>query len=183
MAGLFLVRRFSHRNPETPAPVACLSQLSGLLLSGLPSTHLESAQRGETGPRVNSQKRRALSPVENFGGRVPAAHKRALDCYAVSLQLRCKVTSKRGPVQGFAQTRMMSSKEIVFAPADGLEPGMMAEMVLDWPPGLDDHRLQLVLQVTVGTQDGEAEARISSYQFRTAGSTQTAQSAESAGAA
>jgi hypothetical protein len=79
---------------------------------------------------------------------------------------------------------MMSSKEIVFAPADGLEPGMMAEMVFDWPPGLDDHRLQLVLQVTVtGTQDGEAEARISSYQFRTAGSTQTAQSAESAGAA
>jgi hypothetical protein len=115
---------------------------------------------------------------------VPTAHERALDRYPVSLWLRYKVTSKRRPVQGFAQTRMMSSKDIVFAPADGLEPGMMAEIVLRWPPSLDDDHLQLVLLVTItGTQDGEAEARILSYQFRAAGSAQTAQSAESAGAA
>jgi hypothetical protein len=64
---------------------------------------------------------------------------------------------------------MMSSKEIVFAPADGLERGMMAEIVLDWPPSLNDDDLQLVLKVTVtGTQDGEAEARILSHHFRSA---------------
>jgi hypothetical protein len=79
---------------------------------------------------------------------------------------------------------MMSSKDIVFAPADGLEPGMMGEIVLGWPPRLDDDYMQLVLQVTItGTQDSEAEARIVSYQFRSAGSVRTSQSAESGGAA
>ena len=61
---------------------------------------------------------------------------------------------------------------------------MIAQIVLGWPTRLDDDHLQLVLQVTItGTQDGEAEAGIVSYQFRSAGSAQTAQSAESAGAA
>ena len=79
---------------------------------------------------------------------------------------------------------MMSSKDIVFAPADGLEAGTKAKIVLAWPPRLDDDHLQLLLQVIItGTQDGEAEACILSYHFRTAGSAQTAQSAESAGAA
>jgi hypothetical protein len=115
---------------------------------------------------------------------VRLAHEKALDRYPVSLQLRYKVTSKRGSAQGFAQTRMMGSQEIVFAPADGLEPGMMGEIVLDWPPSLNGDHLELVLKVTVtGTQDGEAEARIVSYQFRTAGLAPTAQSVESAGAA
>jgi hypothetical protein len=61
---------------------------------------------------------------------------------------------------------------------------MIAQIVLGWPPRLDDDHFQLVLQVTItGTQDGEAEGRIVSYQFRTAGLAQTAQSAESTGAA
>ena len=61
---------------------------------------------------------------------------------------------------------------------------MMGEIVLGWPPRLDDDYMQLVLQVTItGTQDGEAEARIVSYQFRTAGLAQRAQSAESTGVA
>ena len=90
--------------------------------------------------------------------------------YPVSLQLRYEDTSKRGPVQGFGQTRMMSSRDIIFAPDDGLEPGMTAEIVVEWPPLLDDRHLQLVLQVTItGIRDGEAEARIVTYHFHIAG--------------
>jgi hypothetical protein len=76
---------------------------------------------------------------------VPLAHENALDRYPVSLQLRYKVMSRRGSVHGFAKTRMMSSKDIAFAPADGLEPGMMGEIVLGWPPRLDDDYMQLDL--------------------------------------
>jgi hypothetical protein len=84
------------------------------------------------------------------------------------LQLRYKATSKQGPVEGFGQTRMMSSRDIIFAPDDGLEPGMTAEIVVDWPPLLDDRHLQLMMQVTItGTQDGVAEARILAHDFRT----------------
>jgi hypothetical protein len=73
-------------------------------------------------------------------------------------------------VLGFGQTRMMSSQDIVFAPSDGLEPGMNAEIVVNWPPLLDERNLlELVLQVTITlTQDGEAEARILSHHFRSA---------------
>ena len=79
--------------------------------------------------------------------------------YQVSLPLSYKAASNRGPVQGFGQTRMMSSKDIVFAPGGGLEPSMNAEIVVGWPSLLDDDPLQLVLQVTItGTQDGVAEA-------------------------
>jgi hypothetical protein len=88
------------------------------------------------------------------------------------LQLHYKATSKLGPVQGFGRTRVMSSQHIVFAPGDGLRPGMKAEIVVAWPPHLDDRHLQLVLQVTItGSQDGEAEARIVAYDFRIAGGT------------
>jgi hypothetical protein len=63
---------------------------------------------------------------------------------------------------------MMSSQDIVFVPGYELEPGMKAEIVLDWPPLQDDCHLQLILQVTItGTQDGVAEARILAYHFRT----------------
>lgn len=69
---------------------------------------------------------------------------------------------------------MMSSQEIIFVPGDGLETGMTAKIVLDWPPGLDDHRLQLVLQVTItGSEDGVAEAQILAYHFRTTGPSET----------
>jgi hypothetical protein len=84
------------------------------------------------------------------------------------LPLRYKATSKRGTVQGFGQTTMMSSRDIIFAPDDGLEPGMVAEIVVDWPPLLDDRHLQLMLHVTItGTQDGVAEACIWAHQFHT----------------
>ena len=97
------------------------------------------------------------------------AQERALQRYSVSLPLRYKATSKHGLVYGFGQTRMMSSKDIIFAPGDGLAPGMNAQIVIDWPPPLDDHRLQLVLQVIItGSEDGVAEAQILSYDFRTA---------------
>ena len=92
--------------------------------------------------------------------------------YPIALQLQYRAKSKLGPVlHGFGQTRMISSKDIIFAPGDGLEPGMNAEIVLEWPRLLDDRiRLQLVLRVTItGSQDGVTEARILSYDFRTRG--------------
>jgi hypothetical protein len=101
---------------------------------------------------------------------VPTGHERAPDRYPVSLQLCYKTRSNLGLVLGFGQTRMMSSQDIVFAPSDGLEPGMNAEIVVNWPPLLDERNLlELVLQVTITrTQDGEAEARILSHHFRSA---------------
>jgi hypothetical protein len=105
---------------------------------------------------------------------LPTAHERVLNLYPVSLQLCYKATSNRGPVQGFGQTRMMSSQDIIFAPVEGLEPGMDAEIVLGWPSFLDDYQLQLVLQVIItGSEDGVAEAQILAYRFRTADSAET----------
>jgi hypothetical protein len=100
--------------------------------------------------------------------RCPAATERAPDRYPVSLRLHYKATSKLGPVQGIGRTRVMSSQDIVFAPGDGLRPGMKAEIVVAWPPVLDDRHLQLVLQVTItSSQDGVLEAHILAYDFRT----------------
>ena len=101
------------------------------------------------------------------------AKERALERYPVSLPLRYKATSKHGSVYGFGQTRIMSSKDIIFAPGDGLAPGMNAEIAIDWPPRLGDNHLQLVLQVRItGSEDGVAEAQILAYDFRTAGPTE-----------
>jgi hypothetical protein len=98
------------------------------------------------------------------------------------LQLRYKATSKQGPVEGFGQTRMMSSRDIIFAPDDGLEPGMTAEIVVDWPPLLDDRHLQLMLQVIItGTQDGVAAASIWAYDFRTSRPLEAEPTAKAAG--
>jgi hypothetical protein len=74
-------------------------------------------------------------------------------------------------VEGFGQTVMMSSQDIVFAPDNGLKPWMAAEIVLAWPLLLDNRiPLHLVLQVMItGTQDDVGEARILAYQFHTAG--------------
>ena len=102
--------------------------------------------------------------------RRPVETERVSVRYPVSLQLHYRVKSKPGPVEGFGQTRMMSSQDIVFVPSDGLKPGMNAEIVVDWPPLLDGRHLQLVLQVTItGSQNGEAEGRIRTYDFRTRG--------------
>ena len=91
--------------------------------------------------------------------------------YPTPLPLRYKATSKLGPLYGFGQTRMVSSTYIVFAPGDGLKPGMNAEIGIDWPRLLDGCiRLRLVLEVTIiDSQDGATEARILAYQFRTCG--------------
>jgi hypothetical protein len=91
--------------------------------------------------------------------------------YPIALQLRYKAKTKHGQLSGFGQTRMISSKDVKFDGGNGLEPGTNAEIVLDWPPLLDDRiRLQLVLQVAItGSQDGVTEARILAYQFRTRG--------------
>jgi hypothetical protein len=64
---------------------------------------------------------------------------------------------------------MLSSKEIIFAPGERLEPDVVAEIAVAWPRLLDDRiHLQLVLQVTItATQDGVAEGRIVTYDFRT----------------
>ena len=95
-------------------------------------------------------------------------HEKVTGVYPVSLRLRYKATSKLGQLQGFGQTTMMSSKDIIFAPSVGLEPGMNAEIVVDWPGLLDDRHLQLLLRVTItGKHDGVAEARILAYHFRT----------------
>ena len=89
--------------------------------------------------------------------------------YPIPLALRYKATSNRGLVRGFGQTRMMSNEDIIFTSDDGLEPGMSAEVALDWPRLLGGStRLQLVLQVTItSSQDGVAEARIWTHDFRT----------------
>ena len=64
---------------------------------------------------------------------------------------------------------MMSSQHIIFAPGDGLEPGMVAESAVAWPFLLDGHiRLQLVLEAIItASEDGLAEARVLAYHFRT----------------
>ena len=109
---------------------------------------------------------------------MPTADERVLG-YPVSLRLRYKATSNPGPVHYFGQTRMMSSKDIVFAPGDGLQPGMIAEIVVAWPPLLDDRiLLELVLKVSItDSQDGVAEARILAYDFRAADSPEATQRA------
>jgi hypothetical protein len=103
--------------------------------------------------------------------------------YSVSLQLRYKATSTLGPVEGLGQTRMMSSQDIIFAPADGLEPGMIAEIAVAWPLLLDGHiGLQLVLETAItGSQDGVAKARILAYDFRTRRLAEAAPKTEAAG--
>ena len=113
---------------------------------------------------------------------MPTPHERASARYPVSLQLCYKAMSNQGLVLGFGQTRMMSSRDIVFAPGHGLEAGMNAEIVVAWPPLLDDRNLlELVLQVTItDSQDGVAEARILGYDFRTAGPREAKQRAEGA---
>ena len=89
--------------------------------------------------------------------------------YALQLQLHYKAISNHGSVYGFGQAKMISSRDIIFASGDGLEPGMNAEIVVAWPRLLDERiRLQLVLQVTItDSQDNVTEARIRAYDFRT----------------
>jgi hypothetical protein len=91
--------------------------------------------------------------------------------YEIPLQLRYKATSKQGPLYGLGQSRLISSRDITFSPSDGLTPGMNADIAVDWPRLLDGRiRVQLALQVTIiGTQEGVAEARIMTYDFRIAG--------------
>ena len=102
--------------------------------------------------------------------------------YPIPLQLRYKATSKWGTVYGSGQSRMMSSQDIIFAPGDGLQPGMIAEIVVAWPPLLDDRiLLELVLKVSItDSQDGVAEARILAYDFRAADSPEATQRANAA---
>jgi hypothetical protein len=90
--------------------------------------------------------------------------------YPVSLELCYKATSNRGLVLGFGQTRMMSSQDITFTPGHGLEQGMNAEIVVAWPPLLDNRIfMELVLKVSItDCQDGGVEAHIVRYVFRTA---------------
>ena len=89
--------------------------------------------------------------------------------YPIRFQLRYKAISKHGTLHGFGQSGMMSSKEIIFAPGEALEPGMKAEIAVAWPFLLDGQiRLQLVLETTItGSHGGVAEARILTYHFRT----------------
>jgi hypothetical protein len=87
------------------------------------------------------------------------------------LQLRYKATSKHGLLYGFSQTRMMSSKDIIFAPSEGLTAGMNAEIAVAWPFLLDGHiHLKLILQTTIiSSQNSVAEARVLAHHFRTCG--------------
>jgi hypothetical protein len=66
---------------------------------------------------------------------------------------------------------MMSSKDIIFAPGNELNPGMKAEIAVAWPFLLDSHiRLQLMLEATIiSSQAGVAAARIRAYYFQTRG--------------
>jgi hypothetical protein len=53
---------------------------------------------------------------------------------------------------------MIGSQDLIFAPGDGLKPGMAVEISLAWPRLLDGRiHLQLVLQVTIiGTKTAKA---------------------------
>jgi hypothetical protein len=85
------------------------------------------------------------------------------------LQLQYKAKTKYGPLYGFGQTRMMSSKDIIFGGGGNeLKPGMKAEIAVAWPRLLDGHiRLQLILEATItGGHGGVTEATILAYQFR-----------------
>jgi hypothetical protein len=107
-----------------------------------------------------------------------------LTWYPIPLQLRYKATSKLGPLEGFGQTKMMSSKDIIFGPGDGLQPGMGAEIVVAWPRLLDGRiRLLLVLEVAITcTQNGVAQGRILRYDFRTRRPAEAEQITEPSGA-
>jgi hypothetical protein len=109
-----------------------------------------------------------MSENDEIAGQEPR-HPAALDRYPIPLQLQYKANSKLGPVHGLGQTRMMSSKDIIFAPGVGLAPGMNAEIVLDWPHLRGDWiYLELVLKVSItGNQDGVIEAHILRSAFRT----------------
>jgi hypothetical protein len=87
------------------------------------------------------------------------------------LQLRYKAQTKYGPLYGFGETRTISSKDIIFAGGNELQPGMKAEIAVAWPLLLDGHiRLQLMLKTIITScQDGVVEARILEYDFRTHG--------------
>jgi hypothetical protein len=89
--------------------------------------------------------------------------------YPLPLQLGYKATSKLGPLYGFGEITVISSKYIIFDAGDGLQPGMNAEIVVAWPRLLDGRiRLQLVLETIItSSKDGVAEARILGYDFRT----------------
>jgi hypothetical protein len=90
--------------------------------------------------------------------------------YPIPLQLHYKATSELGPLYGFGQIRVISSKHIIFGPGDGLQPGMKAEIVVAWPRLLDGRiRLQLVLDAIITSSKDGVEARILAYDFRTAG--------------
>jgi hypothetical protein len=81
---------------------------------------------------------------------------------------------------------MMSSQDMVFfAPGAGLQPGMIAEIVVAWPRLLDERiPLQLVLQVTItGSHNGVVDARIVAYDFRTGGPPEAMRRAEAAAVA
>ena len=103
--------------------------------------------------------------------------------YPIEFQLRYKATSRNGTLHGFGQSRIISSKDIIFGPSDGLERGMKAEIAIAWPFLLDGHiRLQLVLETVItGSEGGAAEARILSYHFRTRRPAEAEQRAISAG--
>ena len=100
--------------------------------------------------------------------------------YAIPLQLRYKAISRNGTVHGFGRSTIISSKEVIFEPGEGLEPGMKAEIAIAWPVLLDGHiRLQLVLDATISrSEGGTVEARILSYHFRTRGLAETWQKSD-----
>jgi len=103
--------------------------------------------------------------------------------YPIEFELRYKATSRNGTLHGFGQSRIISSKDIIFGPSDGLERGMKAEIAIAWPFLLDGHiRLQLVLETVItGSEGGAAEARILSYHFRTRRAAEAEPRAVSAG--
>jgi hypothetical protein len=51
--------------------------------------------------------------------------------------LRYKAKTKNGPLYGLGETRIMSSKNIIFGGGNGLKPGMKVEIAVAWPPLLD----------------------------------------------
>lgn len=89
--------------------------------------------------------------------------------YPLPLPLRYRTTPKYGTLHGAGLARMMSSQDIIFAPGDGLVPGMEAEIAVAWPFLLDGSiHLQLVLEATItSSEQGLTEARILAYDFRT----------------
>jgi hypothetical protein len=91
--------------------------------------------------------------------------------FPLALPLRYKAMSENTTILGGGHTEWIGSREIAFMAGEGMEEQMKAKITVAWPFLLDNQvRLQLAVEAVVTRiEEGVAEARILSYDFRTRG--------------